>query len=213
MAIKARLILVLKANDVVVAESEDPAIWQAAFDAIQTGDVEAAFPASAVKAQDDVEWVPNEERAAIQAFADELGVEVSDVLSACHPRAIAPYIFINRPHWEAFKRQTPERGRNAVSNAVLAMTLLLLWVEKLNIDRVSLREGMTVLRAIQARDEHASRALENCPWLQRSSGRVVINPERFSQAIAVARAFCLKLAPETPTDAQIVDQNAPLGKG
>ena len=202
MALKARLIIVLKANDVVVAESEDPAIWQAAFDAIQTGDVETAFPNRATEGnQDEIQWVPNEERAAIQAFADELGVEVADVLGACHPRAIAPYIFINRLHWEAFKRQTPERGRNAVSNAVLAMTLLLLWVEKLNIDRVTLREGMAVLRAIQARDEHASRALENCPWLQRTSGRVVINPERFSQAIAVARAFCLKLPPEPPVEA------------
>jgi len=214
MAIKARLTLILKANDVVVAESDEPAIWQAAFDAIQTGDVEAAFPGvDVVASQDDIEWVPNEERAAIQAFADDLGVEVADVLGACHPRAIAPYIFINRLHWEAFKRQTPERGRNAVSNAVLAMTLLLLWVEKLNIDRISLREGMAVLRAIQARDEHASRALENCPWLQKSSGRVVINPERFSQAIAVARAFCLKLPPETPTDAQTVDQTAPRDNG
>jgi len=202
MAIKARLNLILKANDVIVAETDDPQIWQAAFDAIQSGNIQAAFPERARDTQlDDIEWVPNEERVAIRAFAEELGVEVRDVMAACHPRPIAPYIFLNRHHWEAFKHQTPERGRNAVSNAVLAMTLLLLWVEKINIGRLSLRDGMAVLRAISARDEHASRAVENCPWLQRSAGRVVINPEQISQAIAVARAFCLKREPEAEASA------------
>ena len=203
MAIKARLSLILKANDVVVAESEDPVIWQAAFDAIQSGNLRAGFPEPAEQKQtNDIEWVPHEERVAIVAFAEELGVDIKDVLTACHPRPIAPYIFLNRLHWEAFKRQTPERGRNAVSNAVLAMTLLLLWAEKINVDRLSQRDGMAVLRAIAARDEHASRAIDNCPWLQRSTGRVLINPDAISQAIAVARAFCLKRPPEMPAGSE-----------
>jgi len=197
MVIKARLMLILKADDVTVAESDDPEIWQAAFEAIQAGLV-----GSTLKKQDEdlVEWVPEDERVAIRSFAAELGVDVTDVLSSCHPRTMHPYLFLNRRHWEAFKRQTPERGRNSVSNAVLAITLLLLWAEKINIDRVSLRDGMSVLRAISASDEHASRAVENCSWLQRSAGRVVINPEEISKAIAVARAFCLRQSPEWPED-------------
>ena len=197
MAIKARLKLILKADDVTVAESEDPEIWKAAFEAIQSGLTGGGLG----KADEELsEWVPEEERVAIRSFAAELGIEVKDVLASCHPRTMPPYLFLNRHHWEAFKRQTPERGRNSVSNAVLATTLLLLWAEKINLDRVALRDGMAVLRAISAGDEHASRAVENCTWLQRSAGRIVINPDEISKAIAVARAFCLQQAPTWPED-------------
>lgn len=133
-------------------------------------------------------------------MADELGIEAKDLLTACHPRMIAPYIFPNKHYWEAFKHQTAERGRTAVSNAVLAMTLLLLWAEKINLDRVTLRDGMAVLRAISARDDHASRAVENCSWLQKRSGRIVLDPEKISRAIAVARAFCTRTSPEWGAD-------------
>jgi hypothetical protein len=198
MAIKARLKLTLTADEVVVAESDDPKIWQAAFQAIQGADVQAILghqvaPASSAP---DVGWVPEEERAAILSLSEELGIEAQDLLSACHPRMIAPYVFLNRHYWEAFKHQTAERGRTAVSNAVLAMTLLLLWADKIHLERVTLRDGMAVLRAISARDDHASRAVENCSWLQKTSGRVVLNPDKISRAIAIARAFCLRTAPE-----------------
>lgn len=194
MVLKARLKLVLMANDVVIAESDDTQIWQAAFQAIQ-GDAAGLRPEADDDA--DVEWVPEEERIAIKALAKELGVEVQDLMSACHPRPIPPYIFLSKHHWEAFKRNTPERGRNAVSNAILALTLLLLWAEKAHIERITVRDGYAVLRAISTRDEHASRAIENCAWLQTSGGGVHLNPEAISEAIAVGRAFCLKQAPET----------------
>jgi len=40
-------------------------------------------------------------------------------------------------------------------------------------------------------------------WLQTGGGGVHLNPEAISEAIAVARAFCIKQAPEnleTPTE-------------
>jgi hypothetical protein len=197
MAIKARLRLILTADDVVVAESEDPRIWQAAFQVIQGGGIEQMLPSHETSVEKEISWVPEEERAAILSLSRELGIGAQDLLSSCHPRMIAPYVFPNRHYWEAFKHLTAERGRTAVSNAVLAMTLLLLWAEKIHLERgVTLRDGMAVLRAIGARDEHASRAVENCPWLQRSSGRIILNPERISRATAVARAFCTQTAPE-----------------
>jgi len=196
MAIKARLKLILTADDVVIAESDDPKIWQAAFQAIQGANIEQVLGVKNPDQDEGIGWVPEEERVAILSLSDELGIETRDLLSACHPRMIAPYIFPNKRYWEAFKHQTAERGRTAVSNAVLAMTLLLLWAEKIHLDRVTLRDGMAVLRAISARDDHASRAVENCPWLQRTSGRIVLDPEKISRAIAIARAFCTRTAPE-----------------
>ncbi|MCK5828614.1 hypothetical protein KAH43_08850 [Candidatus Bipolaricaulota bacterium] len=196
MAIKARLRLILTADDVVVAESDDARIWQAAFQAIQGANVEQVLGTSAPDQDAEIDWVPEEERAAILSLASDLAIEPQALLSACHPRMIAPYIFLNKRYWEAFKHQTAERGRTAVSNAVLAISLLLLWGEKINLERVALRDGMAVLKTISARDEHASRAVENCPWLQKTMGKIVLNPEKVSRAIAVARAFCTQSAPE-----------------
>ncbi len=196
MAIKARLKLILTADDVVVAESDDARIWQAAFQAIQGANIEQVLGTKPVDQEEGIDWVPEEERSAILSLASDLGIEPQALLSACHPRMIAPYIFLNKRYWEAFKHQTAERGRTAVSNAVLAISLLLLWGEKINLERVALRDGMAVLKVIAARDEHASRAVENCPWLQKTMGKIVLNPEKISRAIAVARAFCTQSAPE-----------------
>lgn len=195
MVIKAQLKLILTADNVVIAESDDPQIWQAAFQAIQGANVDQVLGMGNAEQGEGIDWVPEEERTAILSLANDLGIEPQDLLSACHPRMIAPYIFLNRHYWEAFKHQTAERGRTAVSNAVLAITLLLLWGEKINLERVALRDGMAILRTIVARDDHASRAVENCPWLQKSSGRIVLNPEKISRATAVARAFCTRTAP------------------
>lgn len=196
MVIKAHLKLILTADNVVVAESEDPAIWQAAFQAIQGANIEQVLGTKSMNQDENIDWVPEEERSAILSLAGDLGIEPQALLAACHPRMIAPYIFLNKRYWEAFKHQTAERGRTAVSNAVLAITLLLLWGEKINLERVALRDGMAVLKTISARDEHASRAVENCPWLQKTMGKIVINPEKISRAIAVAQAFCTQSAPE-----------------
>jgi hypothetical protein len=196
MVVTARLKLILMADDVVVAESEDPDVWQTALDVVR-GRTAPSVGQREDRAEGDLaEWVAEEDRLAIRAFATRLGVEVRDVLAACHPRAIAPYVFLSKEYWEAFKRNTPERGRNAVSNAVLAITLLLLLAERIHLDRVSLRDAYAVLRTIGARDEHASRAVENCAWLQAGLGRVRLNPAELSKAIVVARAFCLRQAPQ-----------------
>lgn len=94
-------------------------------------------------------------------------------------------------------RPCSQRGHKL---AFLAISLLLLWSEKINLERVALRDGMAVLKVIAARDEHASRAVENCPWLQKTKGKIVLNPDKISRAIAVARAFCTQSAPEWSED-------------
>lgn len=195
MAVTAKLKLILMADDVIVAESEDPDAWQVALDAVRGRAASGGAPKNS-EVGELAEWVSEEERLAIRAFAQGLGVAPRDVLAACHPRAIAPYVFLSKDYWEAFKRNTPERGRNAVSNAVLAMTLLLLWGERIRLDKVSLRDAYAILRTIGARDEHASRAVENCSWLQVGFNRVRLDPGEVSKAVVVARAFCLRESPQ-----------------
>lgn len=196
MAIKAHLKMILTADEVVIAETEDPRLWQAALHWIQGGGSDPRLERCPVESGAAVDWAPEQERAAIRSLADDLGLAPADLLSACHPRMIPPYIFLNRRYWEAFKRQTAARGRTAISNVVLAATLLLLWSDKIHLDRITLRDGMAVLRTIAARDDHASRALGNCPWLQRSMGRITLRPEGMPRALAVARAFCTQTVPD-----------------
>jgi hypothetical protein len=195
MAVNAKLKIVLMADDVVVAESEDSDIWLAALGAIRG--VHTDSPLSLRKSDLD-EWVPEEDRALIRAFAKELDVPVQDVLTACHPRAIPPYIFPSKVHWELFKRNTAERGRSAVSNMVLALTLVLLWGEKIHLPPIGIYGANAILQTMSVRDEHPARAVKNCPWLKLDpkSGRVDLNVAHISKAIAVARAFCLKQAPQ-----------------
>ena len=95
MVIKARLRLVLTADNVVVAESDDPTIWQAAFQAIQGANVEQVLGTKSISNDERIDWVPEEERSAILSLASDLGIEPQILLSACHPRMIAPHIFLN----------------------------------------------------------------------------------------------------------------------
>jgi hypothetical protein len=206
MALNARLRIVLMADDVVVAESDDSDIWLAALGAIRGVNTDSV---PSLRKSDLDEWVPEEDRALIRAFAKDLDIPVQDVLTACHPRAIPPYIFPSKVHWELFKRSTAERGRSAVSNIVLALTLVLLWGEKIHLQPVSLYDANAILQTISVRDEHPARAVKNCPWLvfDPKTQRVHLNANQITRAIAVARAFCLKQAPQwdagkTPSEAR-----------
>lgn len=77
------------------ATSADPDAWQVALDAIRGRQLPGRAAFSSPPEHELSEWVSDEDRLAISAFAKGLGIEVRDVLAACHPRAIAPYIFLN----------------------------------------------------------------------------------------------------------------------
>jgi len=192
MSLRARLRIILMADEVVVAESEDPRLWHATLRAVSDEGGEGERHTFSGPRDGEREA----ERLAVAAFAEELGVDPEAVQAACAPKAIAPYVFLDRHHFESFKRLTPERGRNAVSNIVLALTLLLLWADKMRLARVAVRDGTAVLRTIGARDDHPGRAVDNCPWIRRSMNRLVLVPEEISKAIAVARAYCTKTSPD-----------------
>jgi len=199
MSVKAKLRLILMADDLVVAESDDPIVWQAVLRALSSASGSEEVDVAHLAVTRD--WEAEKVRLAAAALAEELQVDLPTLQAACAPKAIAPYIFLDRHHWEAFKKQTPERGRNAVSNIVLALTLLLLWAEKSGIERITIRDGGAVLKTIGARDEHPGRAVENCPWIRRWMNRLLLVPEETSKALAVARAYCTRTPPDWAEDA------------
>ncbi len=202
MTVKASLQIVLKANDVIVAESDDAALWQQTLAAITGGKLSVA-PAVASRdevavgratyngdsprdTQERLNWPTD----ALDRFAHELRLDVVVVQAACDPGAEHPFMHLDVRTWEEFKRNTPARGYNSVPPVVLAATLLSLWFRQAQMGQVTIGQAQAVLNTIGLRDKNPVRGLRNCEWLQARDDVIKLNPARYTQALAVARAFC-----------------------
>ncbi len=199
MTVKAKLRVQLLAEEVVVAESEDPALWQRVLAAIQgpaaaLPGLVAPPPAGKALAGE----VPPGTDPAVANFAAELGLEVPVVLGACAPSREEPFLHLDQHHWEALKKSTPTRGPGSISPAALGGTLSALWAKHAGLGPPSMKIVSAVLATIHLRDQNIARSLANCEWLQVRGGNVVINPARTSSAVALGTAFCSKQAPAWP---------------
>lgn len=198
MAVKAKLTITLKANDTVVAEVEDSDLWQQVLTSINTGaklNVGGAPAASKSEESEEKHEDTGAGSTALSKFAAELGITQVVVKGACSPSDSPPYIHLDKHHWEALKRNTPERGSKAVGAVVLAATLLVLWKEKAGLGPTPMKEAAGVLETIGVTAKNPSRSINNCEWLQLRSGSIVLNPAQTSKAIAVAKAYCMKESP------------------
>lgn len=200
MAVTAKLALKLFANDVVVAESEDPDLWRRVFTAVQSGKA-GSLPDKEDFGEETDRPTQRKKRTSaegpVSSFADELGVDVDEVIGACLPSTDAPYIQLDQRYWEALRRNTGSRGRDAIAPIALAGTLLALWFKHAGIGgNPTIQQCQDVLRTINLRDQNAARSLRNADWLQTRNNGVVINPAQWSQAVRVAKGYCLKQAPK-----------------
>lgn len=202
MAVKAILKIQLFANDVLVAESEDDALWQKVLAAMHGGGATTLNEEKNGDEEDGVNADRNRTRPAkgnegIEGFADKLGVEPDVLVGACEPSTEAPYIHLDAHFWEALKQNTPPRGAKAVAPINLAGTLLCLWFKHAGIEgRPTQAQAKAVLATVGVQENNPTRALNNCEWLQSRGGGIQINPAKQSKAVAVARAYCA----QTPVD-------------
>lgn len=195
MAVKAQLNIQLYADSVLVAESSDHELWRKVFAAIQTGkaftaddDVETPLAATAKRSLS--------QDGPVAAFASELGVPENEVVGACGPIAQAPYIHLDQRYWEALRNKTGSRGIDAIAPVALAATLLALWFKHGQIEGpLTIQHCQATLATINLRDQNAARSLRNAEWLQTRNGALVINPAQWSQAVRIAKAYCLKKSP------------------
>lgn len=199
MAVKANLKIQLFADKVMVAESEDEHLWRKVLAAMQ-----GATPSNTLEENEEHE--ENEEITeldppsatklkGISGFAKALDVKVSALKGACDPKNAPPYIHLDEKCWEAFKKNTPARGRKAVAATQLAGTLLCLWFKYGGISgRPSQAQTLEILEGIDVTDNNASRAINNCAWLQSRRDGIQINPAEMTKAKAVAKAFITKQA-------------------
>jgi hypothetical protein len=195
MSIKAKLKISLFANDTIVAETEDPALWQKVLLAINCGATDIgplSVPALSTYAGAPPP-APATSNDTMDKFAKELGISRDELDGACAPTLEPPYLHLDRHCWEAMKKQTPERGPTAYSAIAVSATLLALWFKASGQSAPTLTQAQAVLGTIDLKDQNAARGIERTEWLQsRPGGTIVINPSRVSQAVAIAKSFCSK---------------------
>jgi hypothetical protein len=199
----AKLKIVLQAEEVVVAESEDPVLWRRVLTTIQGGAAPLGGAHEEERGEDEGTEEMEQEatprpsaKGAIGKFAAAIGVTPTALVGASEPTAEPPYLVLDAKAWEAFKKNTPPRGPNAVAALQLAGTLLCLWFKYAGINgRPTQAQAAAVLDGLGVVDKNPSRAIKNCPWLQSRPDGIQINPAEMSKAERVAKAFVLKTAP------------------
>ena len=194
-ALKASLKVQLLANEVLVAESDDPGLWQDILTSIHTGQPikkgEAGKSSGTGADQSTVDQPAK--NSPISRFAADVGITADDVVAACHPTNEPPYIMLDDHYWEMFKKNIPARGPNSVATIALPAALLSLWMKHAKIDTgFTTKECKDVLSTIHVEDKNVSRSIKNTEWLQRRGESLIVNPTMRSKAIKLVKAYCTR---------------------
>jgi hypothetical protein len=198
-SVKATLTVVLKANDLVVAEVEDAVLWQRILTAIHNGNSDLQTErlqkgpdnAKVGQGKDQIDQAPGS--SPVDQLASQLGISRALVEGGCSPTTEQPYVVLNAHCWEDMKKQLPERGTLAIAPIVAAATILALWFQKAALGTPTQAQAQAVLATINLRDPNASRSIRNAGWLQpRAGGQFVLNPAEISKSVMLAKCFCSK---------------------
>jgi hypothetical protein len=192
MSVKAKLKVILQADETIVAETEDAVLWQKVLLAINQGGGENFTPNTQTPNRTDFlgdQGTGN----AIDKLAQQLGLAREAVEGACAPSTDEPYLHLDVHCWEVMKSQTPERGPTAYSPMAIAATLLTLWFRAAGLGNPTQAQAQAVLETIGIQDRNASRGIQRSEWLQaRPGGAIVLNPAQASRAVNIAKSFCAK---------------------
>ena len=200
-SVKAILSVILKANEVVVAEVEDATLWQNVLTAINSGISHLDPPPDQTKT--DPNTLAGNPRAGfgglnadsgpLGQLAQQLGLDTAFVQGACSPTTEAPYLHLDSHYWEEMKKQVPQRGPLSIAPIIAPATLIALWFGKANLGIATQAQAKAVLATINLEDPNASRSIQNTSWLQsRAGGQIVLNPAEISKAVKLAKCFCSK---------------------
>lgn len=210
MSFEASLKIVLKADDVTVAESEDVELWQYVLSQLSS---EGAPPKVQGRSTEkdggnrkrgegtplfsEEESTESELAEAIAKFSSKLGVDEDVLRGACTPRLEPPYVHLDKHHWQELKEELPSRGRNAIPSIVIAASILAAWLEEAKPNKKpTIEEAQSVLKSIDTRDRNPGRGISNCEWLQEKDGVISVHPAKIDMAMTVVRAYCEGEKPE-----------------
>jgi hypothetical protein len=200
MAVKAKLKVVLHANDIEVAETEDQSLWQEVLAAIQSD--ASHLPSRRYPAQEEEDDGKRDRPKgtssagpAIDEFAQCLGIKKDVLVGALRPTKDGPLLHLDESYWETFKKNTGTRGPGAHPPIVVAATALALWFKYGKLGKPTKTQAHVVLATINLRDKNPGRSFKNCEWLQVKGEHININPAKLSMAITLTRAFCQQKKP------------------
>lgn len=197
MPFKATLKIVLKADETVVAESEDPVLWQNILLAINSNSSTIIHRDSNPDVSKDQNIKENIGIDPIDKFANEIGVDKNILIGACSPTNEKPFIHLDKHHWEALKKNLPSKGSNAIAAAAIGGTILVLWKDAAKLGDTLQKDVAGVLNTIGIKDKNPKRSFDNCKWLQLRNDKLMINPAETSKAIDLVKSYCLKSIPES----------------
>ena len=187
--IKADLRIQLYAGEMLVAETDDPVLWQRVLATITTSDPTredrgrtALLDSSDTGSQSD----------SFARFTQELGLPNDSVQAALAPSTDPPFLHLDARTWEAFKKNFPARGPKAVAAPVFALTALALWFQCIETSPPTIAQAQAMLRTINVRGSNPARSVNNCEWLQLRGENVILNPAEITRAVKVVRAYCTK---------------------
>jgi hypothetical protein len=198
MSVKAKLSVILKADEVEVASSEDAELWQQVLLAItgakpmvtpsqSAAGMSAATPVTAATVGGSNGTDP------LSRMATAIGVEGPLLQGACSPVVDAPFMTLDAHRYEAMRKALPERGGKAISNIQIAGTLLGLWFYYAGLGNVTQAQAQAILEPLGKRDPNPGRGIANAHWIQsRAGGQLAINPAEISVATKIAECFCTK---------------------
>lgn len=128
----------------------------------------------------------------VASLAEEIGVERKDVVGAFAPENKEPYVRVDKYYWNAFKKNTPSTGPNAIASGGLVGTIMALWFDQLDRDSPTKDEVLQATRESDIRDKNIERSFNNTEWLKYDGTRVTLNPAKLDKALRVSQAFCLQ---------------------
>ena len=132
----------------------------------------------------------------VDRWAVLVGVNTDLLQAACSPTLEPPYLVLDREAWTAWRGNVARRGPGAVSDVVLAATLLVQWLEAAARRPPMAADAVAVLEGLGMRPNNVARSLRNGRWIEvRRSGELCIEPVGASLAQEAVRAFCTRTVP------------------
>ncbi len=201
MELKANLVVKLYANDVLVAESDDPVLWNS----VMQGAKKTEKPKLITHVKTDNENGENSSAPthlppspdsgngdAVVRWANAVAIESDEIIGACYPSHEEPFLHIDQHYWAAFKANTPKRGNNALTSVIIVSTLLVEWFKYAKLGDCTYTQVKKILHELGAEPQNPSRSFNKCPWLAKHGDVIKLNPANVLQADAVVKAFCTK---------------------
>lgn len=194
---QAKLTITLSANDLVVAQTDNPILWQQVLAAIQQITITPTNTSPTIPTQPgNQDMLLNQSSdSKLLKFAQDIDISVEELQAALSPTLEPPYLDLDYRCWEAMKNGTPKKGLGAISDIGMVGTLLALWFKSAgDLGLPTQAHAQAILEKNNSKkDPNPTRGIKSTKWLSpKRGGTITLNSSQISRAIQVTKSFCTK---------------------